>query len=91
MPRTSKVKEKQEPIREVVIPMKDVTDRFSKMIVAFKNDFVLARDLGKGLIEIQTALQSKNEKLLQDIELLEYLSFGVSHGTIRIYEKEGGE
>ena len=90
MARTSKVKEeKQEPIKEIVIPMKDVTAHFSQMIEAFECDFVLARDSGKSLIEIQTALQSKNEKLLKDIKLLEYLSFGIRHGSIKIYEKKG--
>lgn len=84
-----KKEEKQEPIKEVVIPMKDVTEKFSTMLEAFECDFVLARDSGKSLIEIQTALQSKNEKLLKDIKLLEYLSFGLRHGTIKIYEKEG--
>lgn len=79
---------KQEPIKEVVIPMKDVTNRFSKMIEAFECDFILARDSEKSLIELQTLLQSKNEILLKDINLLEYLSYGVRHGTIKIYEKE---
>lgn len=70
------------------IPMHDVTNRFSKMIEAFENDFVLAREKQTSLIELQTELQSKNEILLKDIELLEYLSFGIRHGTIKIYEKE---
>lgn len=87
MARTSKIKEKQE-IKEEFIPMKDVTEKFLKMIEAFECDFVLARDSGKSLVEIQTALQSKNEKLLNDIRLMEYLSFGLRHGTIKIYEKE---
>lgn len=89
MARTNKIKEeKQEPIKEVVIPMKDVTDRFSKMIEAFECDFVLAREKRISLVELQTELQSKNEILLKDIKLLEYLSYGLRHGTIKIYEKE---
>jgi hypothetical protein len=70
------------------IPMHDVTNRFSKMIEAFECDFVLARNKQASLIEVQTALQTEDIKLLQDIELLEYLSYGLRHGTIKIYEKE---
>ena len=90
MARSSKVKEeKQEPIKEVVIPMKDVTENFSTMIRAFENDFVSARDNRISLIELQTELQCKNKFLLKDINLLEYLSYGVRHGTIKIYERQG--
>lgn len=70
------------------IPMKDVTDRFIKMIEAFECDFVLAREKQTSLIELQTELQSKNEKLLKDISLLEDLSYGVRHGIIKIYERK---
>lgn len=85
MARTSKVKEEKQE------PMKDVTDRFINMLEAFEGDFVLAREKRKSLIELQTELQSKNEILLKDIALLEYLNFGLRHGWFRIYEKEGGE
>ena len=74
--------------KEEFISMKDVTDRFTNMIEAFEGDFVLAREKRKSLIELQTELQSKNEILLKDIELLECLSYGLRHGTIKIYEKE---
>ena len=88
MTRTRKDnKEKQEQIKETFIPMNDVTDRFKNMIEAFECDFVLARDNERSLITLQTLLQSKDEGLLQDIELLEYLSFGIRHGTIKIYER----
>ena len=84
-----KKEEKQEPIKEVEIPMKDKTEHFSQMIEAFECDFVLARDSGKSLIEIQTALQSKNEKLLKDIELLEYLSFGIRLKNVCAHSTQG--
>lgn len=70
------------------IPMHDVTDRFSNMIEAFECDFVLAKYKQRSLIELQTELQTEDIKLLQDIELLEILSYGIRHGTIKIYEKE---
>lgn len=85
MARTSKIKEEKQE------PMKDVSDCFLDMLEAFESDFVLAREGQRSLIELQTALQSKNERLLKDIKLLEHLSFGLRHGWFKIYEKEGGE
>lgn len=70
------------------IPMHDVTNQFINMLEAFESDFVLAREGQRSLIEVQTALQSKNERLLKDIKLLEHLNFGLRHGWFKIYEKE---
>lgn len=69
------------------ISMHDVTERFINMLEAFESDFVLAREGQRSLIEVQTALQSKNERLLKDIRLLEHLNFGLRHEWFKIYEK----
>ena len=61
--------------------MKDVTDKYIEMIESFEMDFVLARDnptkfkLGD--------LQLKG-KLLEDISLLEKLSYGLRYGKLKI-------
>ena len=64
--------------------MKDITDIYIHMIESFECDLVLARDGKKSLSQ----LDLKDYALAEDIELLERLSFGLRHGTIKIIEKQ---
>ena len=59
-----------------------VTKRYNKMIEAFECDMALARNEEKSISE----LDFKDPQLLNDIELLESLSYGLRHGNLEIVE-----
>lgn len=59
-----------------------VTKRYNKMIEAFECDMVLARNEEKSISE----LDFKDPQLLNDIELLESLSYGLRYGNLEIVE-----
>ncbi len=65
----------------------DVTERYIDMIHAFECDFSLASDrlCPFELSELQEQLyEESNSKLLDDIKLLEELSFDLRHNNLRI-------
>lgn len=71
---------------------KSVTDKYSNMIQAFESDFSLAKenDVPFNLKEIQKLIDNEDERILNDIKLLEELSFKIRHNQIEIVEvKEG--
>lgn len=59
-----------------------VTKRYNKMIEAFECDMVLARNEENSISE----LDFKDPQLLNDIELLESLSYGLRYGNLEIVE-----
>lgn len=65
----------------------DLTKKYLNMIMSFECDFALASDNKNefSLIEIQEQINDKsNLSLLNDIELLKELSFGIRHNKIMI-------
>ena len=69
------------------------TDKFNNMISAFQCDFSLAKEDGHKLAALDKHIQSKNEKILKDIELLEELEWMLrnNRAEIRIIKKIGGK
>lgn len=59
-----------------------VTKRYNKMIEAFECDMTLARNGEKDISE----LDFRDPQLLNDIELLESLSYGLRYGNLKIVE-----
>ena len=55
----------------------DVTDKFKDMIESFECDFVVAKDNPDkySLNNLQKLIESENNKILKDIDLLQELSF----------------
>ena len=68
--------------------MKDVTKKYINMIEAFECDFVLAKDGKERLTSLQQHIEDRDKDLLEDINLLEELSFNLRHGRAKIYEME---
>lgn len=62
------------------------TDKYTHMISAFQCDFSLAKNNPKILNELQENLESKDERFIKDIELLEEFEYKLRHGIIEIYE-----
>lgn len=69
--------------------MKDVTNKYINMIEAFECDFVLAKDGKERLTSLQQNIEDKDKDLLEDINLLQELSFNLRHNRAKIYELEG--
>lgn len=67
------------------------TDKYNQMIVAFSSDFVLARDGNRKLSELDTMIKKNNERIMNDIELLEELAYNLRYGKAEIHliESEG--
>lgn len=65
---------------------KDVTNLYRNMIESFECDFLLARDNNKNLNEIQELIDNRNTKIINDIDLLEKLSYGIRYGRLKIIE-----
>lgn len=63
----------------------DVTKEYAGMITAFDADFSLATNYDElDCIDFRKLFTNKDKKLLNDIELLSKLCFGIRHGTIKI-------
>lgn len=71
--------------------MKDVTNKYINMIEAFECDFVLAKDGKERLTSLQQNIENKDKDLLEDINLLQVLSFNLRHNRAKIYELEENE
>lgn len=73
--------------------MIDVTTDFFNMIQAIECDFTLATDPDNsyGLDELQLKIEQGDPRLLADIRLLQELSFGLRHGSLRIVKLAGKE
>lgn len=67
---------------------KDETLKYINMIEAFECDFSLPFNHNdyKFLKELPDLIKSNNETLINDIKLLEELSFGLRHGYLKIYD-----
>lgn len=70
----------------------DQTKKYAGMIEALECDFNLALDAesGHGLDELQLKIEQGDGRLLSDIELLQELSYGIRHGSIKIIRQTGG-
>lgn len=68
---------------------KDVTSKYTEMIQSFECDFSLAccEEDTFTLDNLQEAIGNKQEPLMQDIELLKELSFGLRYEKIKIIEQ----
>lgn len=66
--------------------MKDLSEKFVYMIEAFECDFDRALDDLSIVDNLKEAIKNKNERLLNDIELLRELSFLLRHGEAKIIE-----
>lgn len=66
----------------------DVTNKYKNMIEAFECDFSLPYNSNDFSLfnDLADLIKHKSEVLCKDIELLEELSFGLRHGTLKIYE-----
>lgn len=66
----------------------DVTNKYKDMIEAFECDFSLPYNSNDFSLfnDLADLIKNKSEVLCKDIELLEELSFGLRHGTLKIYE-----
>lgn len=66
------------------------TNKFNHMISSFQCDFSLAKEGKHKLLELDKHIQSKNEKILKDIELLEELEWMLrnNRAEIRIITKQ---
>ena len=62
------------------------------MIESFECDFNLAADpeAGRGLDELQLKIEQGDGRIISDIELLQELSYGIRHGSIKIMRQTGG-
>lgn len=67
----------------------DQTEKYAGMIEAFECDFNLALDEenGHSLDGLQLKIDQNDERMLSDIELLQELSYGIRHGSIKIIEQ----
>lgn len=66
----------------------DVTNKYKNMIEAFECDFSLPYNSNDFSLfnDLADLIKHKSEVLCKDIELLEELSFGLRHGTLKIYD-----
>ena len=64
----------------------DQTGKYAGMIEAIECDFNLAADpeSGHGLDELQIKIEQEDRRIFSDIKLLQELSYGIRHGSIRI-------
>lgn len=70
----------------------DQTAKYAGMIESFECDFNLAADpeAGRGLDELQLKIEQGDGRIISDIELLQELSYGIRHGSIKIIRQTGG-
>lgn len=64
----------------------DVTDKYKDMLESFECDFAVAKDNPDkySLNNLQKLIESENHKILNDIDLLQELSFMLRHGQAQI-------
>ena len=58
----------------------DATDKYIKMIEAFECDFNIALEDEYALLTLNKLISEKNERIIEDVELLKELSFLLRHG-----------
>lgn len=78
----------KEYVNKNYIKGKNVTKKYIDMIEAFECDFALARDGERDLTHLKQGLIDKDSALLNDIALLEELSFDLRHGKAKIIQVE---
>ena len=66
----------------------DKTDKYVNMIEAFECDFSLAKENNTHyqISKLQAMIESRDEGLMKDIDLLSELSFNLRHGKAKIVE-----
>lgn len=66
----------------------DKTDKYVNMIEAFECDFSLAKENNTHyqISKLQAMIESRDEGLMKDIDLLSELSFNLRHGKTKIVE-----
>lgn len=66
----------------------DKTDKYVNMIEAFECDFSLAKENNTHyqISKLQAMIESRDEGLMKDINLLSELSFNLRHGKAKIVE-----
>ena len=66
----------------------DKTDKYVNMIEAFECDFSLAKENNTHyqISKLQDIIESRDEGLMKDIDLLSELSFNLRHGKAKIVE-----
>ena len=66
--------------------MKNVTDEYKDMIIAFQSDFYVADIMTPHQNNILTLELPYSKKLIKDIELLKKLEWGLRYGKLKIME-----
>ena len=66
----------------------DVTEKYKNMINAFESDFNLLYNYNDFQIldDLKRLIENKNNRLINDIKLLQDLSFGLRYNKIKIKE-----
>ena len=64
------------------------TDKFTDMIESFECDFAMAVDGRKDLSHLQKKIDSKDERVMKDIDMLAELSWLLRNGRAEIILKE---
>lgn len=66
----------------------DVTEKYKNMINAFESDFNLLYNYNDFQIldDLKRLIENKNNRLINDIKLLQDLSFGIRYNKIKIKE-----
>lgn len=67
---------------------KNVTEKYQNMIEAFSADFQIAIDDTSKLEDLANQIEHKAKRLMQDIDLLDELEYGIRYGKLIIIEKE---
>lgn len=62
------------------------TEKYNSMIKAFQSDFTLAKNDEYKLCNLDDLLECQDERLLEDILLLEELEYGLHNGLLEIVE-----
>ena len=54
------------------------------------NNLAADPEAGRGLDELQLKIEQGDGRIISDIELLQELSYGIRHGSIKIMRQTGG-
>lgn len=67
------------------------TKKYNEMLSSFAADFYFAKQSDYKLKELQRMIDTKDERLMKDIELLSELEFNLRHGKVMIIEVQNDE
>lgn len=71
----------------IILP-EDINEKFSRMISAFQCDFSLAKQGKQSIFELNSKIKRREEKIMEDIELLEELEWNLRNGYMKIVRTE---